>query len=645
VDNEVTIRGVDFSGSGLVDIHGGKLGTAAASDTRVSDNRVTIENVTNLPASVVGGDAGNVDGWAEKADVTDNVVNITNSTLTGFRNVVGGQSGGYGTVAHNTVNVRDSSLSSIVYGGEGTNGSATQNIVDVRGSTITGIIYGGSAGQSATKNIVNVRDSTVLGGIHGGNGEIATDNIVTLTGAVTIGADGDLYGGYGYTDAFTGNTLNLRTRDRLTVGNFGNFEYLNFTLPASLAPNAALIEVVDNGQGSGYNKAIADNSKIALLLEGASVPPLPRLAAGDRIRLIDASAAFDGLSASGINASASATRGIAFRYDFDLFTENNILFAQLKSGPLNPQTETLPESQLGGSAFLNQGADFLSRLWPETVRAGQHLFAAASGGNLRHNTGSHVSVKGHSLIAGMTAGRQIEAGELHVGAFVEHGKGDYNTRNSFANAASVHGGGDTRYTGGGALLRLQWPETQGYRWRAEASARAGRVKLDFLARDLIDASTGVRAAYRSRAPYAGIHARLGRLQTLGEDSELELYAQYLWNRQGADRVTLSTGEPVKFHAVNSHRVQLGAQWRRALDKDAQVFLGLAWEHEFDGKAKADIYGYRMATPKMQGDTAIVETGLTINPAALKALTLDFALQGYAGKREGVTGSVRANYRF
>jgi hypothetical protein len=35
----------------------------------------------------------------------------------------------------------------------------------------------------------------------------------------------------------------------------------------------------------------------------------------------------------------------------------------------------------------------------------------------------------------------------------------------------------------------------------------------------------------------------------------------------------------------------------------------------------------------------------LNPTAEKALTLDFGVQGYTGRREGVTGNFRVNYRF
>jgi hypothetical protein len=41
----------------------------------------------------------------------------------------------------------------------------------------------------------------------------------------------------------------------------------------------------------------------------------------------------------------------------------------------------------------------------------------------------------------------------------------------------------------------------------------------------------------------------------------------------------------------------------------------------------------------------VEAGLSVTPGPTQPLSLKFGIQGYAGKREGVTGSFKLNYRF
>jgi hypothetical protein len=332
--------------------------------------------------------------------------------------------------------------------------------------------------------------------------------------------------------------------------------------------------------------------------------------------------------------------GVSSIYTFDISANPNALLATVHSSFSNPRAKALSEGFIASAAFLNQSADFLvgegfaSAL--RSASANLHGFAALGGGSLRHETGSHVDVDGYTLIAGLTAHPTLAAGDLTLGAFLEHGAGDYDTHNSFANAASVHGKGEAEYTVGGFLAQLDFPETQHGHFYVETSARAGKVKLDFRTRDLID-PFGRRAAYDSNSRYASAHIGVGYLWNIGERTTLKLYSQYLWSRQGSDTVRLTTGEFVKFAAVDSERTRLGVKWSQNVTQVAHFYLGAAWEHEYDGKARASIHGYRLATPGLTGDTGFAEAGFTLNPANTKPLTLEVGLQGYTGKREGVTG--------
>jgi outer membrane autotransporter protein len=104
---------------------------------------------------------------------------------------------------------------------------------------------------------------------------------------------------------------------------------------------------------------------------------------------------------------------------------------------------------------------------------------------------------------------------------------------------------------------------------------------------------------------------------------------------------------VKFSAIDSRRVRLGTRISGMIDaeKTLSAYAGVAYEREFDGKAKARIDGDKIEAPKLKGDSGVVELGLTLNPANNKRLTLDLGVQENTGKREGVTGSLRVNYRF
>ena len=75
------------------------------------------------------------------------------------------------------------------------------------------------------------------------------------------------------------------------------------------------------------------------------------------------------------------------------------------------------------------------------------------------------------------------------------------------------------------------------------------------------------------------------------------------------------------------------------------YAGAAYEREFDGKARATTNGYDMKAPSMRGDTGIGELGLVFTPYAALPLSIDVGVQGYVGKREGVTGSMQAKFEF
>jgi outer membrane autotransporter protein len=78
---------------------------------------------------------------------------------------------------------------------------------------------------------------------------------------------------------------------------------------------------------------------------------------------------------------------------------------------------------------------------------------------------------------------------------------------------------------------------------------------------------------------------------------------------------------------------------------ARVYLGAAWEHEFDGRARATAYGFETPSPSLRGDTGLFELGLELATKKARAMTINVGLQGYTGKRQGVGGSAQLRYAF
>ena len=83
----------------------------------------------------------------------------------------------------------------------------------------------------------------------------------------------------------------------------------------------------------------------------------------------------------------------------------------------------------------------------------------------------------------------------------------------------------------------------------------------------------------------------------------------------------------------------------SMNECVSPYIGAAWEHEFNGRAGATTRGFSIPAPSLRGDTGIGELGLSFKPSATIPLFFDLGIQGYVGKREGVTGSLQAKLEF
>ena len=333
----------------------------------------------------------------------------------------------------------------------------------------------------------------------------------------------------------------------------------------------------------------------------------------------------------------------------------NALTAQVSPGRATDQSKALPEGFLGGLALNLQGADLVAgRGMDSAVRASsgtddaeRHGFAgfgALSGGSLRYNTGSHLDMNSLSLLTGLAWGIDLAPGRLTLGAFFEYGNGSYDTHNSFTNAASVDGDGNAYYLGGGILARMDFVNIGPGRFYAEASGRAGKTHNEYDSSDLRDAA-GRKADYDSSSPYYGLHFGTGYVWNINDAATLDLYGKYFWTRQQGDSVGLSTGEHLSFDDINSSRLRFGGRFAYILNEHVAPYIGAAWEHEFDGKARATTNGFDIDAPNLHGNTGIGELGISLTPSADLPLTVDLGVQGYTGKREGVTGSLMVKWEF
>lgn len=304
----------------------------------------------------------------------------------------------------------------------------------------------------------------------------------------------------------------------------------------------------------------------------------------------------------------------------------------------NANSKTLAESFLGSIAFLNQGAEFIAdegmRAIVNAARSGQTAtFGAVHGGSSRYETGSSVDVDGVTLATGIAT----KFGNLTAAGFIEAG---------WASSEShVHGteaDGDHDYYGVGAAVRYEFENP----FYLDGSVRLGTASTEFDGR-YADAS----ARYDADSFYGTMHVGAGYLVPITEALKLDLYGRYVLSYLDGDDVGLHTGngETFSMDSTVTHAFRLGARLNGNFCDNAAWRFGLAYEHVADGDAESDVLveGTRAAldVPTLEGDTGIMELGVTMTPSATSPWSFDVGLKGYVGDRRGVSGSALLTYAF
>lgn len=304
----------------------------------------------------------------------------------------------------------------------------------------------------------------------------------------------------------------------------------------------------------------------------------------------------------------------------------------------NENSKTLAESFLGSIAFLNQGAEFIAdegmRAIVNAARSGKTAtFGVVHGGSSRYETGSSVDVDGVTLATGVAT----KFGNLTAAGFIEAG-----WASSESHVRGTEADGDHDYYGVGAAVRYEFENP----FYLDGSVRLGTASTEFDGR-YGDAS----ARYDADSFYGTMHVGAGYLMPLTEALKLDLYGRYVLSYLDGDDVGLHTGngETFSMDSTVTHAFRLGARLNGNFCDNAAWRFGLAYEHVADGDAESDVLaeGTRAAldVPTLEGDTGIMELGVTMTPSATSPWSFDVGLKGYVGDRQGVSGSALVTYAF
>lgn len=618
ISNGYIYGGIAWSGganNNSITISGGAakgwVYSGASSTGNASYNTLTINNNGTVTGELIG-------GYAPSGDSTDNYIEMNDGEVEG--ELYGGVSKN-GDVANNSISFNGGTVTGLLYGGSADSGSVSNNRVVISGGTVNGDVYGGyTGGGTVKKNSIIISSGKVAGTVFGGYTEDTGDvsqNTITVTGTADL-ANADLYGNSEVATGTNGNRLIVDGWSG-TVRNLGHFDAVDLQ-NLTFTPGATVVDVT--GQADLTNTAV-----------NVSFAGGQHFAVGDQMTLISNVTNGPASETVYIPAGVGQVVGAVLAQDGTAaLTVNRIR--------LNAQTVLVGKSRAVSAAFVNQGSDLVSDGLDALGRDGQYglkTFAAMYGGRHTYDAGSDLKINGWSTIAGLGGEHRVHGGDFLWGVFYENGTGNYRAWNE-ANGERFRGDGDLLYNGGGAAVR--WEQDSGF--YVEGSVRAGTLKSN-LSNALRD-SAGRSYGYSSRSSYFGLHVGAGRRLDLGGDRELDLYGKYFHTYTEGDGFTVDN-DRFTFDGVKSDRLRLGARMTHNAHGAVSAYYGLAWEYEFSGDAHMTVQGQRAPEESFGGGSAMAEAGLRWTPGGHSPWSFDVGLRGYAGEREGLSGSILAAYTF
>lgn len=649
-----------FDQSLSLGINGGRAMAVAEDSTAVADNnrvQLRLEGVAaDSPVSLLlsgavaqaqtraaaGGNLVVVSG-------KDTAVKAVNGTLYGAQ-VTTLQWSGEADASGNRVEVSGIDLTGSITGAqvhnENSSGSvnAEGNVVVISNSTIDVNVTGAKLLGShinASGNTVILSEGTVVNGnvtaVVGDNAELArsfsgefsstySNNRVVMNNATVTGAVSGMSSDSGSlpVDMQTaGNTLVLAGHNE--AGTIAGFETLDLTLSEQNKTQSVL--TLTHGEST--------LSDATIVIRGADVLEQGKLIEAidnARLSVTDATVELRGTFIKKVAQNVDFT--VESGEDNALTTDSDVLASAKVQA--TESASSLSESLLGTAAFVRQGAEFVADDGLATMefaarsKQGLNAFAVMQGSSMHYDALSGVDVSGFTLLAGAA----VQQGNLTFASFVESGWG--NSEGDIAKNST-----DLSYFGVGLAARYRF-ESGFY---GEGAVRLGRASSDFAASFVED---GDRARYESDVFYTTMHMAAGYELPLNDFVTADMYARYTFSFLDNDSVDLNDAAQsrAELDSVVSHALRIGARVKGGFTDAVNWKAGIAYEHMFDGAAGGTVDGVSITEAEMDGGSVIGELGVSVKPGSgTGPWTLQFALKGYLGEREGVSGNGMLVYSF
>ena len=528
-------------------------------------------------------------------------------------------------------------------GGEG--GTANENIVTITNSTVNlsknindpyyGLTGGVGYEGGAQYNQVIITNSIISGNVYGAyiynnNGQLAIDNNITITDSSNI-ENANLYG-YGTKSGATGSgntlTLNGWSGSTKSVQNFNNINFENIKWNND--------GTVLNITGNTEKDALANTN---IKLNKLNFSGGTQLNTGDSMTFVKGTDL--GIDATKVTIAPEFTAGVATVGTGDVEVDENSVKYTLTEVKQNGQIDLIAENRAVAAAFVNQGTDLISDSLDTISRDdnyGVKTFAAVHGNRSKYDVNSDIKINGWSVIAGVGNADKFDNGsEFSWGVFYENGSGNYRTYNEFNNEF-FRGDGSLVYNGGGIAARY----TNKNGVYTEGSLRAGMLKSDM--DNALRDGAGNFYGYESESAYYGAHLGIGKIISLSESSDLDVYGKFFHTYTEGDSFKVANDE-FEFDSINSDRLRIGARITSNKENKFSTYYGLAYEYEFNGDADMTAQGLKAPTQSLQGSSVMAEVGFNYQPTPTSPWSFDLNMRGYAGERQGGSFNVQATYTF
>lgn len=307
---------------------------------------------------------------------------------------------------------------------------------------------------------------------------------------------------------------------------------------------------------------------------------------------------------------------------------------------VNEQTDALIQSSLTAASTLFAADELLI---DSTIKSRQGVrqtgpFAAAKVGKYDLD----VSGSADSTVISGLLGYAFNVQGSEVGGFMEMGHGTYDTKTADVGSlfGVAAGDGKHNYVGfgvyGNYATPVDWLHVTGY-------VKGGWLRSEF-AVDL----GGVDEDFDRTSNYWGAHLGVYGEFAVADKFKNRTFINYFYDGREGENYRSKGGVEYDLDALNLHRAQVGSVFEYAYTSTLRPYVALTYEYAFkaDAKGKFTDQDGSMAlnAADLEGSTGIASMGWTYQNEA-KSFEFDVGLNGYVGKRQGVSAQAQAAWKF